>query len=64
MFLSARVKGAKENEKLEVTKFERKRKNNFTVNDTIVITRSQSKLTNTNKRKSETWEEITVNINS
>ena len=59
---------------LEVRKVERKRKNNFTVNEITVITGSvrknleiiQSKLTNsiTNNRKTEAWEEITRDVNA
>ena len=64
----------KEMRELEVTKFERKRKKNFSVKEITVITESvrknleiiQSKLTNsiTNKRKTEAWEEITRDVNT
>ena len=63
----------KEIRELEVTKVERKRKNNFSVNKITVITEDvrknheiiQSKLTNsmTNKRRTETWDEITKDVN-
>ena len=62
--------GAKGNE-IAVKKVERNRKKNFSVNEIFVVTGSvhknleiiQSKLTKsiTNKRKTETWGEITSN---
>lgn len=57
-----------------MTKVERKRKPNFSVNEISVITEGvrknletiQSKLTNsvTNKKKCQIWEEITKDVNA